>query len=59
MRRQQELHDAQTRFRSHGGKHIRVSRDLAGVRLGGGVLHISIIAEIWNDVKGQKNFPIS
>jgi hypothetical protein len=49
MRLQQELHDAQAGFGTHGGEHVGITGDLGGGR---GARHISIIAEIWDGVKG-------
>jgi hypothetical protein len=46
MRLQKKLHDAQTGLGAHGGKHVGVTGDVGGGR------HISIIAEIWDWVKG-------
>ena len=41
---QEQLHDAQAGFGAHGGKHVGVAGD---------VLHISIIPELWGNVKAE------
>ena len=55
MRGEQELHDAQSRFRAHGGEHIGISRDL--FRIGFPcheilALYISRYIEIWEECQG-------
>src|ERR1700680_590756 len=48
MRRQQQLHNPETRLRPHRRKHIGVTRYLIPRYLLGRTCHISIFAEIWN-----------
>jgi hypothetical protein len=51
MGAKQQLHDAEPRLGSHGGKHVSISRHLVGITFTGPWSHISMIAEIWNPVK--------
>jgi len=51
VRGKQQLHDAEPRLGSHGGKHVSISRHLVGITFTGPWSHISMIAEIWNPVK--------
>jgi hypothetical protein len=44
--RQEQLHDAESGFRTHRRKHLGVSRDLLRRSLGLGLYHISMLAEI-------------
>src|SRR5882762_7027254 len=50
MRREEQLHNPQPRFRSHGRKHIGVLRHAFPALLGCAALHISMFAEIWMSV---------
>jgi hypothetical protein len=46
MRGQQQLHDAQARFGSHGREHVGVPGDLVCTGIFGGTPHMSIVLEI-------------
>ena len=48
---EEKLHDTEAGFRAHGGEHVGEFENLRGGRFGG--RHISILAEIWNEVKSE------